>query len=130
MIANPFGIFLMRQFVLGLPKSIEESAVIDGCSHYGIFLKIVLPMTRPGQVVVFTVHSMWSWTSLIWPLIMARDESMFTLTLGLSTLSAFTKTDYGALAAGLIVSLLPPFLFFVLSQRGFIEGITMGALKE
>ena len=130
LIANPFGIFLMRQFILGIPKSIEESAIIDGCSTAGVFFKIIMPMSRPGQVVVFTIHTMWSWTNLIWPLIIARDETMFPLTVGLATMSVFTKTDWGAIAAASVFSLLPPFIFFLVSQRSFLEGITLGAVKE
>ncbi len=130
MIANPFGIFLMRQFMGGIPKSIEESAIIDGCSTVGVFFKIIMPMSRPGQVVVFTIHTMWAWTNLIWPLIIARDESMFPLTVGLATMAVFTKTNWGAIAAASVLSLLPPFIFFMVSQRSFLEGITLGAVKE
>lgn len=129
-IANPFGIFLMRQFIVNIPKSIDEAAIIDGCSKFGVFFKIILPLSRPGQVVVFIIHVMWTWTNLIWPLIIARREEMFTLTVGLATIPTDVVVDWGQLAAGAVLSLVFPFLLFLIVQKGFLEGITLGSVKE
>jgi ABC-type glycerol-3-phosphate transport system permease component len=130
MLANPFGIFLMRQFILGIPREIEESARIDGCSEIAILFRIVMPLSRPGQAVLAIITFMWQWTNLIWPLIATNTEEMFTLTVGLAGIPSQHTIDWGLLTAGAFLSVIPIIIFFLFYQRGFIEGLTMGAVKE
>ena len=130
MLANPFGIFLMRQFILGIPREIEESARIDGCSEIAILLRIVMPLSRPGQAVLAIITFMWQWTNLVWPLIATNTEGMFTLTVGLAGIPSQHTIDWGLLTAGAFMSVIPIIAFFLFYQKGFIEGLTMGAVKE
>jgi multiple sugar transport system permease protein len=129
MLANPFGIFLMRQFIVGIPRELDESARIDGCSDYGILSRIIMPLSRPGQAVLAIVMFMWQWTNLIWPLIATNTERMFTLTVGLAGIPAQHTIDWGMLTAGALLSVVPIVIAFFLYQKGFIEGLTMGAVK-
>ncbi len=130
LLGNPFGIFLMRQFILSIPAEIEEAARIDGCSVFGILFKIVMPLSRPGQAVLAIVTFMWQWTNLIWPLIATNTEEMFTLTVGLAGIPSQHVVDWGLLTSGALLSVVPIIIFFLFYQRGFIEGLTMGAVKE
>jgi ABC-type glycerol-3-phosphate transport system permease component len=130
MLANPFGIFLMRQFILTIPREIEESARIDGCSEMRILFRIIMPLSRPGQAVLAIIMFMWQWTNLIWPLIATSSEGMFTLTVGLAGIPSQHTIDWGLLTAGAFLSVIPIIIFFLFYQRGFIEGLTMGAVKE
>jgi ABC-type glycerol-3-phosphate transport system permease component len=129
-LANPFGIFLMRQFILSIPREIEESARIDGCSDIGVLFRIIMPLSRPGQAVLAIVIFMWQWTNLIWPLVATNSEEMFTITVGLATIPAQHFVDWGLLTAGGLLSVVPIIIFFLFYQRGFIKGLTMGAVKE
>ncbi|MCL4385734.1 MAG: carbohydrate ABC transporter permease [Cyanobacteria bacterium] len=129
-LANPFGIFLMRQFMLQIPTDIEEAARIDGCSDIGILFKIIMPLSRPGQAVLAIVLFMWQWTNLIWPLVVVNKKYMYTITLGLAGIPSQNVIDWGLLTAGAVMSVLPILLVFLIYQRGFIAGLTMGAVKE
>jgi multiple sugar transport system permease protein len=130
MLANPFGIFLMRQFILGIPKEIDESARISGCSDFAILTRMIVPLSRPGQAVLAIIMFMWQWTNLIWPLVVANTDSMFTLTVGLAGIPSQHTVDWGLLTAGALLSVIPIIIAFLLYQKGFIEGLTMGAVKE
>lgn len=129
-LANPFGIFLMRQFILQIPVDIEEAARIDGCSNIGILFKIIMPLSRPGQAVLAIVLFMWQWTNLIWPLVVTSKKYMFTITVGLAGIPSQNVVDWGLLTAGAVMSVVPILLVFLVYQRGFIAGLTMGAVKE
>jgi len=129
MLSNPFGIFLMRQFIVGIPRELDESACIDGCSDIGILTRIIMPLSRPGQAVLAIVMFMWQWTNLIWPLIVTNTERMYTLTVGLAGMPSEHTINWGMLTAGALVSVVPIVIAFFLYQKGFIEGLTMGAVK-
>jgi ABC-type glycerol-3-phosphate transport system permease component len=126
-----FGIFLIKQFVeSSFPKEILESARIDGLSEYGIFIRIVLPLIRPGIAVLAIFLWMNSWSSYFWPLIMIRSQEMMTLPLGLATLYANPwDLKYGVLMAGNALATIPIILLYLMAQRQFIEGLTGGAVK-
>ena len=129
MLSNPFGIFLMRQFIVGIPRELDESARIDGCTDLGILVKVIMPLSRPGQAVLAIIMFMWQWTNLIWPLIVTNTEKMFTLTVGLAGIPSQHTVDWGLLTAGSLLSVIPIVIAFLLYQKGFIEGLTMGAVK-
>lgn len=129
-LGNTFGVFLMRQFIISIPPEIEEAARIDGCSEFGLLFKVIMPLCRPGQAVLAIVTFMWQWTNLIWPLLATNTKEMFTLTVGLAGIPTQHVVDWGLLTAGAFLSIIPIVIVFLFYQKGFIAGLTMGAVKE
>lgn len=125
----PFGIFLMKQFTQTLPSELLEAAKIDGCSEVRTFLSIVLPLVKPGlgALAIFTFMS--SWNDYFWQLIVIRSTPMKTLPLGVAGVQLEHATDYGILMAGATLSSLPIIIVFLMFQKYFAQGITMGAVK-
>ena len=125
-----FGIFLMRQFIVTIPSELIDAARIDGCSEFGIYYRIVLPIIKPalGALTIYSFLS--SWNGYLWPLIVLRDEAKYTLPIGLANLIGIYRQDYGMLMAGTFLSLLPIIILFLAMQREFIQGITLGSVKE
>ncbi len=129
--ANAFAVFLMRQYLVGFPNDLLDSARIDGFSEFRIFLYIVLPIARPalGAAAIFVFQNMWN--QYMWPLVMMQTDRMFTFPIGLAAMSGlFAAVRYGVLMAAAFLSTVPLILIFVLMQRQFITGLTAGALKE
>ncbi|MFC7876944.1 carbohydrate ABC transporter permease [Isoptericola sp. NPDC057391] len=128
-LASVFGIFLMRQFFLSLPAELEEAAVLDGCSRFGTFWRIILPLARPAlaTLAIFTLLS--SWNDLVWPLIAINDPSAFTLQLGITNFQGARRTDWSLLMASNVVATLPLILFFVFAQKQFIATMTFTGVK-
>ena len=129
-LANPIGIFMMRQFIESLPGDLENAARLDGCSDWQIFTRVILPLMRPGLVVLGVFLFMNQWTSYLWPLVIGTKQEMFTLTVGVQSLRALFSVDWGVLSAGAVLSMLPLVLVFIFLQRYFIAGSIAGALKE
>ena len=129
MLSNPFGIFLMRQFIVSIPRELDEAARIDGCSDLGILFRVIMPLSKPGQAVLAIIMFMWQWTNLIWPLIVTNTDRMYTLTVGLAGIPSQHTVDWGLLTAGSLLSVVPIVVAFLLYQKGFIQGLTMGAVK-
>jgi multiple sugar transport system permease protein len=129
-LAGPLGVFLLRQYMLGIPVSLLDAARIDGCREWAIYWRIVLPLSLPAlgtlAIISFTGH----WREFLWPLLVTTDDSMKTLPVGLASLSSQFNTDYGAQMAGALLSLLPVIVVFLCLQRYFIGGLTTGAVKE
>ena len=125
-----FGVFLMRQFIVTIPSELLDAARIDGCSEFGIYYRIVLPVIKPalGALTIYTFLS--SWNGYLWPLIVLRDEGKYTLPIGLANLVGIYRQDYGMLMAGTLLSLLPIIILFLAMQREFVQGITFGGVKE
>lgn len=123
------GVFLLRQFMLTLPVELEHAARIDGCSEFGIFWRIILPLTKPAlgtlAIVVFTGQ----WNSLIWPLVVVNSKSLYTLPLGLALLRGEFQVNYGITSAAAFISVVPLIIVFLFLQRYFMEGLTVGAIK-
>jgi multiple sugar transport system permease protein len=128
-LASAFGIFLMRQFFLSLPKELEEAARLDGCSPYGVFWRIVLPLAKPAlaTLAVFTLLS--SWNDLIWPLIAISNHNNYTLQLGLSDFLGTRRTQWSMLMAGNVVATMPLIAFFLVAQKQFVATMTFSGLK-
>lgn len=125
-----FGVFLMRQFIVTIPSELLDAARIDGCSEFGIYYRIVLPIIKPalGALTIYSFLS--SWNGYLWPLIILRDEAKYTLPIGLANLVGVYRQEYGMLMAGTLLSLLPIVLLFLAMQREFVQGITLGGVKE
>ncbi len=120
-----FGVFMLRQFFLSIPVEIEEAAKIDGCSRFGIFTRIILPMSKPGlaSLAIFTFVN--SWKSFFWPLIVTSTDAYKTLPLGLYMFSGQYGTDWSALMAATTISILPGIVFYVVFQKGLVQGIAL-----
>lgn len=129
-LASPIGIFMMRQFIESLPTDLENAARLDGCSEFQIFRRIILPLMKPGLVVLGVFTFMTQWTSYLWPLVINTREEMLTLTVGVQSLRSLFTVDWGILSAGAVLSMLPLILVFLFLQRYFIAGSIAGALKE
>jgi multiple sugar transport system permease protein len=128
-LASAFGIFLMRQFFLSLPAELEEAAILDGCSRFAVFWRVVLPLAKPAMatLAIFTLLS--SWNDLVWPLIAINDPANFTLQLGITNFQGARRTDWSLLMAGNVIATLPLIVFFVVAQKQFIATMTFSGLK-
>ncbi|WP_254446083.1 carbohydrate ABC transporter permease [Ruegeria sp. HKCCD7255] len=126
---SAFGTFLMRQFFLTLPPSLEEAARIDGASRIRIFFEIMLPLAKPGLIALAIFTALWSWNELLWPLVVNSDPSKLNLAAGISTLNGEYTIDYPMLMAGSLMAQLPMIVLFFLLQKKFVEGIATSGLK-
>ena len=126
---SAYGTFMLRQFLLSISREIEEAALIDGCSAWGVFWHVVVPLAKPalGALAIFTFLG--RWRAFLWPLIMTDSDSMMVLPVGLAKLSDLYVNDYGLICAGSVLMLVPMIAVFVFFQRWFISGIQLGAVK-
>ncbi len=127
---NAFNIFLLRQFFMQLPNDLSEAARIDGLTHWGIFWRIVVPLSRPALVVVALFHSMFVWNDFVGPLVFLNHPDNFTLAIGLQFYQAqHGGTPWNLLMAACTLVTAPLLVLFILSQRTFIEGIATTGIK-
>jgi multiple sugar transport system permease protein len=131
-LVSAFGIFLMRQYFLTLPKELEDSGKIDGCTHWGIFWKIFFPLSVPSLAALGIFSFISSWNSFLWPLLVTNSEALRTLPVGLAAFkSSFREvTNWSLLMAGTLISVVPAILVFIAGQKYFISGITSGSVKS
>ncbi|MCA9244195.1 MAG: carbohydrate ABC transporter permease [Phycisphaerales bacterium] len=128
---HAFNIFLLRQFFMGIPRDLEESAMIDGCSRWACFVKIILPLATPALTVVALFHTLAIWNDLVAPLIYLVHKEQFTLSLGLQFLQSRSgNTPWNQMMAAATLIVLPVLVLFVIAQRAFIRGIATTGLKE
>ncbi|MGJ5676475.1 MAG: carbohydrate ABC transporter permease [Nostochopsis sp.] len=116
-LASAFGIFLLRQAFMGVPKEMEEAARMDGCSELGIWWYVMLPAVRPALVTLAIFVFIGSWSDFLWPLIVIQDESLYTLPLGVAKLAGTFSLDWRLVAAGSVISIFPVMLLFLFLQR-------------
>lgn len=129
-LALPFGIFLMRQSMAALPDELIDSARMDGCGEFRLFLKVVLPPMKPALAALAIFLFLFQWNDFIWPLVVLRDAGEFTIPVALASLQGLDQTDYGALLAGTALAAIPMALVFLALQRHFVSGLLAGAVKE
>jgi ABC-type glycerol-3-phosphate transport system permease component len=129
-LANPLGAILMRQFILGLPKDLENAARLDGLGEFGIYWRIVLPLIKPGLVVLAVIIFTDQFMSFIWPLIATTSDELQVLTVGVAALRAHGGANYGLWSASAVMSLIPVGVFFFVLQRQFLARSLAGALKQ
>lgn len=127
--ASAFGVFLARQFLLGIPKELVEAARIDGAGHVGVFFRIVLPMSRPLIAVLFFMSLLQAWNDFAWPLIALRENRLFTLPIGLLYLQGQFNSDYGATMAFALLDVVPIVVVFLVFQRWFVQGFARSGLR-
>jgi multiple sugar transport system permease protein len=124
-----FGVFLMRQFIKTLPSDLEDAALIDGCSRFGVFWRIVVPMMKPALVTLGIITFITVWNSFLWPLVLARDSGLYNLPVALGYFQGQTGTLWAPLMAATAITLVPMVILFVSMQRYYVRGFTVGGLK-
>jgi multiple sugar transport system permease protein len=129
-LANPLGVFLMRQFILGLPRDLENAARLDGVSEFGIYRRIILPLIKPGLVVLAVIIFTDQFMSFIWPLVATQSDDLQVLTVGIAGLRAKGGVNYGLWSASAVMALVPIAVFFFMLQRQFLARSLAGALKQ
>ncbi|GGD62181.1 carbohydrate ABC transporter permease [Paenibacillus nasutitermitis] len=127
--AIPMGILLYTGFIKGIPRSLEESASIDGYGNLSIFLKIILPLLKPVTVTYAVISTIGIWNDFLMPLLFIRTESKKTITLAVYSFMSEYVNDWGAIYALLTIAFIIPVLFFILNQKHFYHGVTDGAVK-
>ena len=130
-LANPFGIFLLRQSMAGIPDSYYDAAVIDGCNKFRIYRSVILPMSVPSLVVVGFMKFIEQWNNFFGPLIYINSNEKFTLPMGMQTLKGFRSA--GSLAhilAGVIISLIVPAIIYIIGQKHLVKGTLLSGLKS
>lgn len=126
---SAYGTFMLRQFFLSIPKELDEAAEIDGCTHWQIFTKMILPLSKPALASKTIFTFMGAWGSFLWPLVMTNQDGLRTLPLGLQAFQGQYSTQWHLLMAASLLMLLPIVIIFLVGQRFFISGMTVGAVK-
>ncbi|GAA0913079.1 carbohydrate ABC transporter permease [Nonomuraea longicatena] len=127
-LANAQAVFLMRQFIMGLPDELFEAARLDGCSEWRVFTTIVLPLCKPILATLGVFVFLWHWNDLLWPLIAGGGADMRTLTVGIASLQQ-ENVPLSVVLAGATVAFVPIFAAYLVGQRYFREGVTMSGIK-
>ncbi|RCW52078.1 carbohydrate ABC transporter permease [Paenibacillus prosopidis] len=129
-IGGSFFVYLLVQFIRGIPKELDESAKMDGCSWFGIYWRIVLPLTKPALVTVAIYCFLWNWDDFLGHLIYINSVDKYTVGLALRMfVDSQSSVPWGQLLAMSLLSIVPSVLIFFLAQRHFVEGITAGSVK-
>ena len=125
----PFFIYMMMQFIRGLPKELDEAAMIDGCSKYSIFTRIVLPLLGPSIITTIVISFYWIWDDYMGPLLYLSKPSLYTVSLGIKNFADAQGTNFGPMFAMSTLSLIPVFLLFLFFNRYLMDGVTAGSVK-
>lgn len=126
----PLGIFLLRQHMMTISKSYDEAAYLDGASHFNVFMYIIMPMSRPTVTVIAVMHFIAVWNDFFKPLIFINTYEKMTLPLGMTILKGFMRNgNVSVILAGVMISVVPPLLFYIIGQNKLIEGMTLGGIK-
>jgi arabinosaccharide transport system permease protein len=128
-IVIPMLIFFFRQYLSGIPKDFLDAARIDGCTEYGIYLKIMVPLMKPSFAAMGIYEGMASWNNFLWPMIVTNSITKITLPVGLQSLLSPYGNNYDILIAGSCFAIIPILILFVFFQKYFIEGMTAGGVK-
>lgn len=127
---DAFFIFLMVQFIRGLPRELDDAAAVDGCGAFGIFWRIIFPLMRPALAVTAVFTFIWSWNDFFTPLLYLTDQRLYTAPVALNSfLDSTGESDWGGMFAMSILSLAPIFLVFLFAQRHLVRGIATTGLK-
>jgi putative chitobiose transport system permease protein len=128
-LASAFGIFLLRQAFMGVPKEIEEAARMDGSSELGLWWFVMLPAIKPALITLAIFVFIGAWSDFLWPLIVIQDESLYTLPLGVAKLAGTFSLDWRLVAAGSVISIAPVLLLFLFLQRFIVPTDTGSGVK-
>jgi multiple sugar transport system permease protein len=129
-LAGPFGVFLMRQFILSLPDELIQAARMDGANEFRIFTSVIIPLCKPALATLGILTFLTSWNMFLWPLVVAQSEERYTLPVALAIYAiGENRSDFGLLMAGSVVVIAPILLVFLILQRHFVQGIAMTGIK-
>ena len=128
-IFTAYGTFLMRQFLISLPKELEEAAIIDGANRITVLLKIYMPLAVPAIATQFTISFLYAWNSFIWPLVAITGKNNYVVTLGLADIQGGYHANPPIVMAGAVMAILPTVLVFLMAQRYFVEGVATTGIK-
>jgi multiple sugar transport system permease protein len=127
--ASAFGVFFLRQFFLGLPRELEEAALLEGANAWQIFVKVILPLSKPALATLAVIAFLTNWNDFIWPVYVLFSPESFTLPPGLGTLQGAYNINYPVIMAGAALASVPALILFVATQRYVIEGVSRSGLK-
>ena len=128
-ITSASTVFFFRQYLLGIPKDLISAGRIDGASEYGIFFRIIIPIMKPAFAAMAILNTMGAWNNLLWPLLVLKTDTKFTLPMGLNTLLTPYGNNYDLLIVGSFFSVIPVLIIFLCFQKYFVDGMTAGAVK-
>lgn len=123
------GVFIMRQFMEAIPSDYIDAARVDGANEFRIFLRVALPLTGPAFATLAVLKAILSWNDFLWPLVMASEKLMMTITVGLQMFSTSFYVEYTLVTAGALISILPLFLIYIFLQRWVIQAMVLSGLK-
>jgi multiple sugar transport system permease protein len=128
-VASPVGMFLLRQFFLGLPRELEDAARIDGCSLFGAFWRVVLPNATPALIAFGLIRFQFSWDSFIWPLIVASSPPVRVIQVAIASFDSDQVVHWDLIFAAAVIASLPVVLLFAFLQRYYVQGVVTSGLK-
>jgi ABC-type glycerol-3-phosphate transport system permease component len=128
-VVAPFSVFIMRQAFITLPGDFEDAARIDGCSEFGLYWRIMLPLVKPAVVTISIFAFVQQWNELLWPVVLLKTPDLYTLPLGLTTLDSAFYGGWRQSAAGAVLGIIPTIIVFLLGQKHFVRGIASGGIK-
>jgi len=126
---SAFGVFLMRQFFMGIPRSLDDAAILDGASHFDIFWRIALPLSKPAIATLIIFAFVGSWNDFLWPLVVTNSVDKLVLSVGLSHFQDLYYTEWTLLMAASVMAMVPVLAVYVLAQRYFVQGIALTGIK-
>jgi multiple sugar transport system permease protein len=129
-LVNPIGIFLVKQYIEGIPPSMEEAARVDGAGEFQILFKVVMPLCKPALAVLAIQVFFTNWNSFLYPYILVSDDSLYTLPVALALFQGHQAIDWQHLMAGSVIAVIPVLFVFFFMQRRIISGITAGSIKQ
>src|SRR5690606_19072811 len=125
----PLPIFFFRQYAGGLPKDFLDAGRVDGCTEFGMFFRIMVPLMAPAFSSMLILQSLFSWNNFLWPLIVLRTNEQLTIPIGLATLLTPSGNNFDMLISGAVLAIVPILIVFLFFQKYFIEGMTAGGIK-
>lgn len=128
-LAGAFGIFMLRQFYLSIPTDLEDAAKIDGLSYFGIYLRVIIPLSKSVMLSLGLFAFLACWNSYLWPLIVNTSEEYWVLSTGIASFSSARNTDWNMILTGATVSMIPTAILFAFFQRSLVEGVKVTGIK-
>ena len=128
-IASAFGVFLLRQAFMTLPRELEEAAFVDGAGYWTVFTRIVLPLAKPSLATFAVFSFMASWNSFLWPLVIISSQRLMTLPVGLANLQGEHFTAWNLVMAGTTISVIPIIAVYLLAQKHIVRGVVLSGVK-
>lgn len=125
----PFTTFLLRSYILGVPRELEEAALIDGATNLGVFRHVIIPLSRPIIASAALLEAMRVWNEFMFALTFIESNDLKTLPVGVAAFTSALRTEYTVIMAGLVIAAIPMIIVFLIAQRQFVRGLTAGGIK-